>query len=114
MVVVDFGKESFAICGTELFYLPVIEEVFYDRVLPAKTFQSCRVGRITRLCPLPGCELQFVKQDLAELFCGVDVELMPCQVLDRGPELFTVDRQGVSETSEFFDVDPDPPLLHSG
>ena len=114
MIVVDFGEESFAIGGTELLYLPVVQEVLHDRVLPAEAFQSRRVGRIARLCPLPGGELQLSKQDLAELFCGVDVELLTCRVLDGGAVSLTVGRQSVSETSEFFEVDPDPRFLLSG
>ena len=81
-------------------------------MLPAELFQHLGVGRIPSLGLLVGGQAQLVEQDLAQLLGGVDVELLPGQVVDAVPAAVDALGQHLAELGQRLPVDAEAALLH--
>ena len=70
--------------GFQLGQLPVVQHCLHNGVLVPQLLQHVGVGGVARLGLFHWGQAQLVKQDAAELLGGVDVELLPRQLVDEG------------------------------
>ncbi len=110
----DLGDEALAVGRPELLDLSVAQQVLDDRVLVAQLLERRLVGRVAGLGLLAGCETELVEQDRSHLRRGVDVEVLPRRLDDRGPLGLGLGGEGVVEAAEHVDVDRDAEVLHLG
>lgn len=76
-VVRDLLDKPVGIRAFELCHGTVIENRLNDRVLALELFEHIRVCRIAALRLLACGQSQLIKQDLAELLRGIDIEFAP-------------------------------------
>ena len=113
-VGVDDLQQAVGIGAFQFAVLPVLQHVRHNGVLPAELFQHVGVGGPAGFGFLAVGQLEILKEHLAQLLGGVDVEGSPGGVID--PLLQPADGAGkaLTEVRQCLGVHQKAPLLHPG
>ena len=113
-VVGDHLAQAVHIGGLQFGELAVVQDLLDDGVLAPELVQHLRVGGVARLGLLHRGQAQLVKEDAAQLLGGVDVELLPGQLVDGGLHLVDALGEHLPELDQGPPVHQHPDLLHLG
>ena len=82
-VLRDLFEKAVCISRFELCQHPVVEHARNDGVPGPQLFEDLRIGGVAAFCLFDGRQAEPVKQDLPELFRGIDVEFLASIAIDR-------------------------------
>ena len=106
--------QSLHIGGVQLGELAVVQHRPHDLVLGAQLFQHVHVGGPARLGFLHRGQAQLVKEDMAQLLGGEDVELLPGQPVDLRLERVDAQLELPAEVGQGLGVHQHARPLHPG
>ena len=81
-VLTDVGCQAFRIGGIQLCQLAVVQDFLDHRIIRRQFFQYIRCRGITGLCLFASRKLHLFKENLSQLLGGIDIEFMPCLLVN--------------------------------
>ena len=78
----DLREQTIRISRFQLGIFAEVDHFSDDRMFAAQGFQYLDIGGISALRLFPGWEFQFLEQEFAQLFRGIDIELFSGKLID--------------------------------